>query len=188
MGINYYLIGEGLIPPLAPLRVLAVPGCMESRINKHYFMSKTYAFLFALISFIEMFAQAPSKPAEQGVTLGDFYLMHARWMVAEGEQAKRMEEERIKAKMKSPGFIRDELFREYIKARSMLEFRQAELGFIVTTKVRDSDLEYKNRISDATIKAIEEQNAKGLRILDILSRLPDPANEIPGPPALPVSR
>ena len=100
--------------------------------------------------------------------------MHARWMVAEGEQAKRMEEERIKAKMKSPGFIRDELFRVYIKERSMLEFRQAELVFIVTTKVRDSDLENKNRISDATIKAIEEQNAKVLRILDILSRLPDP--------------
>lgn len=161
---------------------------MGSGINKHNFMSKTYAFLFALISFVEVCAQEPSKPTEQGITLGDFSIKHASWMVAEGEQARRLEEERIKAKMGSPGFIRDELLREYINARSVLAFRQAEVLFIVTTKVRDSDLEYINRMNDSTNKAIEEQHAKVLRILDILSRLPDPAGEIPSPPALPVSR
>jgi hypothetical protein len=161
---------------------------MGSGINKHNFMSKTYAFLFALINFVEVCAQEPSKPTEQGVNSGDFFIKYASWIVAEGGQARRLEEERIKAKMGSPGFIRDELLREYINARSELAFRQADLLFIVTTKIRDSDLEFKNRMNDSKIKAIEDQHAKVLRILDILSRLPDPAVEIPSPPALPVSR
>ena len=95
---------------------------MGSGINKHNFMSKTYAFLFALINFVEVCAQEPSKPTEQGVNLGDFFKKHTSWIVAEGGQARRLEEERIKAKMGSPGFIRDELLREYINARSELAF------------------------------------------------------------------
>lgn len=151
-------------------------------------MSKTYAFLLALISIVEVCAQEPIKSADQGVTLGDFFVKHSKWIVADGEQAKRIEEERIKAKMGSPAFIREELLREYIDARRILAYRQAEIVFILTTTFKESELEHKNRIVDSTNKAIEEQHAKVLRILDMLSRLPVPDVETPSPPLQGISR
>jgi len=136
-------------------------------------MKNIYAFFFALISFVEVCGQEPSKAIDQGVSANDFYLKHASWITGEGRQAEKKEVERIKAKIKTPGFIRDELIREYILAREALALREAEVEYISKTTFVAADVEFKIKLIDSSYKAIEECRSKVLKILDILSRMPE---------------
>ena len=136
-------------------------------------MKNISTIFVVLVSFVGVLGQEPGKSVKEDVFDPNFLTDFGKWMSGEGEQVRRREVERLKAKMTSPNFIRDELLQEYISAKGQLALLEAEVVWVSTYAApRPLEFEARIKLSDKLLARIEEYRSQIIKLLEILSRMP----------------
>ena len=142
-------------------------------------MIKFCALMFVAILSAQVFGQEQGKPKVSPPQSGNPSLDYADWILSEGRAVQDQEEKRVRKLAQDPDFVRNELIEEYILVKVRIAFKRRELVFFSSNPNPDLDFKGNMDFREKYSKSLEDEQAKALRILELLSRIPPPQAKRP---------